>query len=116
MYIGNTQHTFKKIINGHFSDLLHLLKNGQIPDSFSAHFEQHFKSTTSHTYLQKCMPLNSVKKLIPIGAIKKYTKPNCKICMEERLTILKKVRDKHVTVMNKNSEMYGDFWHKTTFH
>ena len=26
--------------------------------------------------------------------------------MEERLMILKKLRDKHVTVMNKNSEIY----------
>ena len=30
IYIGNTQNTFKKIIDGHLSDLLHLLKNGKI--------------------------------------------------------------------------------------
>ena len=36
--------------------------------------------------------------------------------MQERLSILKKLRDKRVTVMNKNSEIYGACWHKTTFH
>ena len=29
IYIGNTQQTFKKIIDGHLSNLQHLLKNGQ---------------------------------------------------------------------------------------
>ena len=29
IYIGNTQHKFKKIMDGHFSDVQRLLKNGQ---------------------------------------------------------------------------------------
>ena len=29
IYIGNTQHNFKKIMDGHFYDLHRLLKNGQ---------------------------------------------------------------------------------------
>ena len=48
--------------------------------------------------------------------MKKFTKPNCNLCMEERLTILKKKHDKRVTVMNKNLEIYGACWHKATFH
>ena len=30
IYIGSTQQTFKKIMDGHFSDLLRLPKNGKI--------------------------------------------------------------------------------------
>ena len=45
----------------------------------------------------------------------KFTKPNCNLCMQERLTILKKLRDKRVTVMNKNLDIYGACRHKTTF-
>ena len=45
--------------------------------------------------------------------MKTFTKPNCNIFTEERLTILKKLRDKCVTVMNKNSKIYGAFQHKT---
>ena len=36
--------------------------------------------------------------------------------MEERLTILKKLHDKHVTIMDKNLEIYGACRHKTTFY
>ena len=45
--------------------------------------------------------------------MKQFTKPNCNLFTEERLTILKKLRDKCVTVMNKNLEIYGAFRHKT---
>ena len=47
--------------------------------------------------------------------MKTFTKTNCNLCIQERLTILKNLRDKRVTVMNKNSEIYGAFRHKTTF-
>ena len=88
IYIGNTQQTFKKRMDGHFSDLLRLLKNGQKSDSFASHFEQHYNSTTSRTYLRKYMTFKVVNQLNPIGAMKSFTKPNCNPCMEERLTIL----------------------------
>ena len=38
IYIGNTQQTFKKIMDGHFSDILRLLKNVQKSYLFAAHF------------------------------------------------------------------------------
>ena len=53
IYIGNTQQTFKKRMDGDFSNLLRLLKNGKKSDSFAAHFEQHFNTTTSRTDLRK---------------------------------------------------------------
>ena len=115
-YIGNTQQKFKKIIDAHFSDLQRLLKNGQKSDSFASHFVQHFNNTTSRTDLRKCMTLKVIKQLNPIDAMKPFTKPNCNLCLQERLTILKKVRDKRVIVMNKNSDINGACRHKTTFH
>ena len=62
------------------------------------------------------MTFKVIKQLNPIRAMKKFTKPNCNLCMQERLTILKKLRDKRITVMKNNSEIYGACWHKTTFH
>ena len=94
IYIGNTQHTFKKRMDGHFSDLQRLLENRQKSDSFVAHFVQHFNSTTSHTELRKYMTFKVIKQLNQIGAMKTFTKPNCSLCMQERLTILKMIRDK----------------------
>ena len=83
IYIGNIQQTFKKRMDGHFSDLLRLLKNGQKSDSFAAHFEQHFNTTTSPTDLRKYMTFKLVTQLSLIGAMQTFTKPNCNICMEE---------------------------------
>ena len=116
IYIGNTQQTFKKRMDGNFSNLQRLLKNGQKSDSFAAHFVQHFNDTTSRTELRKCMTFKVIKQLNLIGAMKTFTKPNCNLCMQERLTILKTLCDKCVTVMNKNSEIYGACRHKTCFH
>ena len=73
IYIGNTQHTFKKRMDGHFSNLLRLIKNKQKPNSFAAHFDQHFNTTTSRTYLCKYMTFKVVKQLNPIGAMKTFT-------------------------------------------
>ena len=70
----------------------------------------------SRTDLRKYMVFKVVKQQNPIDAMKTFKKPNCNLCMDERLTILKKLRDKRVTIMNKNSEIYGACRHKTTFH
>ena len=91
IYIGRTQQNFKERMDGHFSDFLCLLKNRQKSDSFAAHFEQHFNTTTSRTYLLKYMTIKVVKQLNPIGKMKTFTKPNCNLSTEERLTILKKL-------------------------
>ena len=116
IYVGNTQMTFKKRMEGHLSDLQRLLKNGQKSDSFAAHFVQHFKPTKLRTDIRKYITVKVVKQLNLIGAMQTLAKPNFNICMEEHLTMLKLLRDKRVTVMNKNTEIYGACRHKTTFH
>ena len=63
-------------MDDHLSDLLRLLKNGQKSDSFAAHFEQKFKTTTSRTDLRKYVTFKLVKQLNPIVAMKTFTKPN----------------------------------------
>ena len=52
-------------MDGHFYNLLRLLKNGQKSDSFAAHFEQNFNATTSHTDLRKYMTFKVVKQQNP---------------------------------------------------
>ena len=103
-------------MDGHLSNLLRLLKNGHRSDSFAAHFEQHFNTTKSRTDIRKYITFKVVNQINPIGSMKTFTKPNCNLCMEERLTILKNPRKKRVTVMNKNLEIYRAYRHKTTFH
>ena len=74
IYIGNTQQTFKKRMDVHFSDLLHLLKNGQKSDSFAAHLEHSSNSTMSRTELRKYMTFKVEKRLNLIGAMETFTK------------------------------------------
>ena len=81
IYIGNTQQTFKKRMDGHFSDLLRLIKNEKKSDSFAAHFVQHFNNTMSRTDLRKCIMFKVINQLNPIGAMTTFTKPNCNICI-----------------------------------
>ena len=114
IYIGKTQQTLKKRMGGHFSDLLRLLNNIKKSDSFSDHSEKIFYTTTSHTDLRKYMTFKGVKQINPIGAMETFTKPNCNLCMEKQLIILKKLLEKCVTVMNKNLDIYGACRHKTT--
>ena len=81
IYIGKNNQTFRKIMDGHFSNLLRLLKNGQKPDLFSARFEQHFDATTPRTDLRKYITFKVVNQIILIREMKTFTKPNCNICM-----------------------------------
>ena len=116
IYIGNTHQNFNKIMDGHFSDLQRLHKNGQKSDSVAAHFLQHFNTTTARTDIRNYITFKVLKQVNPIGAMKTFTKPNCNLCMQECLIILKKLHDKRDTVMNKNMDIYGACWNKTTFH
>ena len=63
-------------MDGHLSNLLRLLKNGQKSDSFAAYFEQHFYYTKSRTDLRKYITFKVVKELNPIGTIKTFIKHN----------------------------------------
>ena len=47
IYIFNTQQKTRKIMYFHLSDVQRIIKKWQIPDSYDAHYKQHYKSTTS---------------------------------------------------------------------
>ena len=82
IYISKTHQTFKKRMDGHFSDLQRRLNNRQKSDSFSAHFVQHFNTTMSRMDICKYMTFRLVKLLNPIGEIETTTKPNYNLCMQ----------------------------------
>ena len=74
IYIGNTQQTQKKVMDGHLSDLLRLLNNGQKSYSFAAHLGQQFNNIMSRTDILKYMTFRVLKQLNLIGAMKTFTK------------------------------------------
>ena len=93
-----THQTQDQIINGRFSTVQRLFKNGKKSDSFGAHFEQHFKYTMSCIDPRNRMKFKEVNQFNLIGAMKKFTEPNWNLCMEEHLTILKNLHYKTVTL------------------
>ena len=82
IYIGNTKQISGKRMDGHFYNLVCLLKNGQISNSFAARSKKNFRATTSCTDLRKYMTFKLVKQLKLIGAMKNDAEPNSNICME----------------------------------
>ena len=64
-------------MDGHFSDLLCLLKNRQKSDSFAAYSEQQFNATMSRTDLYKYTMFNVVMQINLIDTIRTFMKPNC---------------------------------------
>ena len=65
----------------HFTDVQCLLKNRQKSDLFADHFEQHFESTISRTYLRKCVAFKVLNQLNLIVAMNLFTKPNFNLCV-----------------------------------
>ena len=102
-------------MDGHLSNVQSLLKNEQKSDSFSAHCRQHSKSTTSRMYLRKCMAFKLLNHINMIRSMKSFTKPDYNIFMEKHIMILKTLRDKNVTLMNKHLDIYMSCQHKLTF-
>ena len=69
IYIGNTQQTFKKEWTV-ISLISYVYSRTEKIRLISAHFEQHFNTTTPRTDLCKYMTFKVVKQINPIGAMK----------------------------------------------
>ena len=54
---------------GHLSYVQNIIKNEQKSVSFAAHYEQHFKSTMSHTDLRKCIVFKLVMGVGLVGGV-----------------------------------------------
>ena len=70
-----------------------------------AHSEQHFKYTTSRNDIWNFMMFKVFNKFYYILSIKTFSKPICSQGKEKCLTMLKKLRDKHVICIDKNLEI-----------
>ena len=116
VYIGNTQQTLKSRMNAHFNDVQKLVQDGKLSDTFACHFAQHFSQKPSPQQQRNIMKFEVLSSVNPIGAMKTFGKPECTLCMKERLTILNFKRKRSILVMNACSEIYGTCCHKTRFH
>jgi len=93
---------------------------GDKSDSFADHMANHFeeRGLTAAT-CQMTKEMVKMKLLWQgniISCMKSFGKRNCKLCMKERLAILRKSQKNPKKMINAKSEIYGGCRHKTKFH
>lgn len=118
-YIGNTQQKLKKRMEQHFGETCKQVNEGDKSDSFAAHFAAHFEGGDEDITRQ--MVRNKVDMEIvwqgdAISCMKSFGQLSCRLCMKERLEILKQTRRSPEKLINSRSELYGACRHKTNFH
>ena len=125
VYIGCTQQTVKKRMQGHNNDIRKLLKTGESSDSFAKHFAQQVPQ-------EKIEPTPTAKQLReelcpyemevlwhgnPHSTVKTFGSRSCKLCAQERLAIFNTYYSKNrKKLINSNHEIFGACRHKPSFH
>ena len=107
-------------MNAHYAETRAQVNIGTLSDPFAKHFSSHFKEENKKVCAKDIRNITRVEILWqgnPISTMKTFGKFNCKICMNERLQILKASksidRDK---LINSSHEIYGACRHKSKFH
>jgi hypothetical protein len=119
-YIGNTQRTVKKRIQEHVSEVKNKVVKGESSDSFANHFCKFIPKPSPGDKIKVQEHLNYKVKILwkgdPISCMKSFGKKSCKLCMKERLAIIKAIYQNKKQVINSCNEIYGSCRHKTHFH
>lgn len=118
-YIGNTQQKLKKRMEQHFGETTKLVNDGEKSDSFAAHFASHFldqEQDARRQDIRNMVDMEIVWQGDAISCMKSFGQLNCRLCMKERLEILKQTRKYPDKLLNSKSELYGACRHKTKFH
>ena len=109
-YIGCTQNDLKTRMNGHFSDVRKYVCRNQATDSFAKYFAKFFDAKNNPPRCPTVRELCEFKILWSgniLNCMKDFGTDKCKLCMKERLEILKKTQKKSKPL---NKFVYRDLW------
>ena len=118
-YVVNTQQQLKQRINQHCNDVVKLVNCGERSDSFASHWGSHFEDGNHDIRASDVRELIEVEILwqgSPIKCMRSFGKKTCRLCMEEKLEILKRNKKNPALLINSKGEVYGACRHKTKFH
>jgi len=119
-YIGQTQQKLKNRMSQHLQDVKKLVVKGERSDSFAYHFARHCEKGVKPTNgeLRKMMKTRILWQANPISCMKSFGKLRCKLCMRERVELLRAMRhsENDGGTINSCNEIYGACRHKTRFH
>ena len=113
-YVGNTQNTPKKRRQQNFQDVAQKVQHDKNPDSFAAHFAQHFNQKPTPQQCLEIMKPEILSTVKFIGSLKTWSKYSCKLCMKEILGIISRSRHRYRKLINACSELYGACHHKSS--
>ena len=117
-YIGCTQNTLKKRMQGHFNDIRMLRKGHHRSDSYARHFAlmtQNFQDP-SPKLIRNMSTFHIIWQGNPLSTVKTFGTPHCILCQQERLNIFKWRKTKPSKIINTCNELYGACRHKSRFH
>ena len=100
---------------GHFQDVRDWFRLGKRTDTFARHFVRHFRTKPKPVEVRALCRFKVLKEIEPFGFMKKVKTDECKLCMAERLAILKG-KQKGYKLINENSELHGPCRHCARFH
>ena len=107
----------------HFQGVRKLFSNAEKSSTFAKHFgnRSHWPNLApgeipSPQHLRKIIKFDVLYRGNPLGTVRTFGTKSCRICMKERLEILKHSYDWKVKLINSRSEIYGTCMHKPDFH
>ena len=117
-YIGQTQNNVKERMNKHVSETTGLIKGGKPQDSFARHFAELFegKGRATAREVKDKFRVEILWQGDPISCMKTFKKVGCKLCMMERVHILKAEKEDCKNLINVNEELFGACKHNAHFH
>ena len=91
IYIGSTQNSVKKRMQGHYVETRSLVNDGRTSDTFAKHFASHFSQMKEGQNKKKSsISINQIrKKGKPISNMKTFGELCCTLYKNERLEIIK---------------------------
>ena len=102
-------------MTGHFNDVKKAMR-GEPLDSYVKYFATLFSSKPKPAQLREAAKFQVLWQGNPISTVKTFGSEKCKLCMQERIEILKMWEDEPTKLINSCSEIYGACWHKPKFH
>ena len=118
-YIGNTQQKLKTRIQQHCSGVNALLIEDVPSNSFVRHMAEHLKEANEPYSPQRIKGSIKVEILWhgnAIGCMKTFGTLRCRLCMEEKLAILRANWQQPQSLMNSIVEVNEGCKHRTRFH
>ena len=115
-YVGNIQNNLKKRTEQHFQGVAQKVQCDKTPDSFAAHFAQHFNQKLTPQQCREILIFRILSTVNPIGPMKNWSKSSFTLCKKGSLEIISRSRCSHGKPINTCSEVYGACCHDPRFH